>query len=122
MGGVRWWGGCEGGGVGGGRPPRRSRRLLNELRAFEQFARDVLARVGLRDEPFQPRPEAIDPRFDGVLVLARRGDGEGPLPAIVVARDERDFEPCRVRLARHVWRVRKDPPYGGASGGASRVG
>ena len=59
---------------------------LNQLRALEQLARDVLAGIGFRDQAFQPRSEAIDPRFDRVFVLAKLGDRERRVPAIVVAR------------------------------------
>ena len=47
----------------------------------------------------QPRAEAVDPRFDRVLVLAKLGHGERRVPAIVVARRaSSSTEPrCHVR-------------------------
>src|SRR4051794_21845136 len=94
------WGGACRAPRGLRRPPRR---ILNQPRALEQFAGDVLARIGLRDERFEPRAEAIDPRFDGVFVVAELLDGERPFPAIVVASREWNLLPRRVGVARPLW-------------------
>src|SRR3954466_14769267 len=70
-----------------------SRRDLNQLCAFEQFAGDVLPGFGLRDERLQPRSEAIDPRFDRVLVAPDVFDDERAGPGVVVERHQRRIRP-----------------------------
>ena len=68
---------------------------MNQFRAFEQLARDVLIHGELREEPLQPRSKTIDPRLDGVLVRPQLADRKRRGPRIVANLDKRNLVPFR---------------------------